>query len=108
MKSNHRVELLAFVVVVLILAASTGWFAWPSLTGTEDEPDSLRFRVRAWVWPVQAEPQMGQTLPSPNYLDHPPQYFPPTPPYPLPKEMEDIPEAQRKVQQESQEERGDK
>jgi hypothetical protein len=29
----------------------------------------------------------GMTLPSPHYLDHPPQYFPPSPPYPLPREL---------------------
>jgi hypothetical protein len=28
----------------------------------------------------------GMTLPSPRYLEHPPQYFPPSPPYPLPRE----------------------
>lgn len=27
------------------------------------------------------------TLPSPHYLDHPPQYFPPSPPFPLPREL---------------------
>ena len=27
------------------------------------------------------------TLPSPHYLEHPPQYFPPSPPYPLPREL---------------------
>jgi hypothetical protein len=29
----------------------------------------------------------GMTLPSPRYLQHPPQYFPPSPPYPLPREL---------------------
>jgi hypothetical protein len=29
----------------------------------------------------------GMTLPSPHYLEHPPQYFPPSPPYPLPREL---------------------
>lgn len=29
----------------------------------------------------------GMTLPSPHYLDHPPQYIPPSPPYPLPREL---------------------
>ena len=102
MNRIHRVELLASVVVVLILVASIGWLAWPSLNGTEDEPDSLRFQVRAWIWPVQWMPQMGQTLPSPNYLDHPPQYIPPTPPYPLPKEMKALLEAQQQQQQQQQ------
>ncbi len=31
-------------------------------------------------------PETGLTLPSPHYLRHPPQYFPPSPPHPLPKE----------------------
>jgi hypothetical protein len=29
----------------------------------------------------------GMTLPSPRYLNHPPQYFPPSPPFPLPREL---------------------
>jgi len=29
----------------------------------------------------------GMTLPSGHYLDHPPQYFPPSPPFPLPREL---------------------
>lgn len=29
----------------------------------------------------------GMTLPSPRYLQHPPQYFPPSPPFPLPREL---------------------
>ena len=33
------------------------------------------------------------TLPSADYLRHPPQYFPPSPPYPLPKELKSIQEA---------------
>ena len=32
-------------------------------------------------------PGTGQTLPSPRYLDHPPQYFPPSPSFPLPREL---------------------
>jgi hypothetical protein len=28
----------------------------------------------------------GQTLPSPRYLDHPPQFIPPSPPFPLANE----------------------
>jgi len=30
----------------------------------------------------------GMTLPSGRYLQHPPQYFPPSPPFPLPRELE--------------------
>jgi len=29
----------------------------------------------------------GMTLPSPHYLQHPPQYFAPSPPFPLSKEL---------------------
>jgi hypothetical protein len=29
----------------------------------------------------------GMTLPSPRYLEHPPQYFPPSPPFPLAREL---------------------
>lgn len=29
----------------------------------------------------------GMTLPSPYYLLHPPQYIPPSPPFPLPREL---------------------
>ena len=32
-------------------------------------------------------PITGQTLPSPRYLDHQPQYIPPSPPFPLPREL---------------------
>jgi len=32
-------------------------------------------------------PETGQTLPSGHYLDHPPQYIPPTPQFPLPREQ---------------------
>ena len=31
-------------------------------------------------------PETGLTLPTPHYLRHPAQYFPPSPQYPLPKE----------------------
>ena len=32
-------------------------------------------------------PTTGQTLPSGRYLQHPPQYLPPSPPFPLPREL---------------------
>ncbi len=38
-------------------------------------------------------PEIGMTLPSPNYLKHPPQYIPPSPPYPLPRELAGLEEA---------------
>ncbi len=37
--------------------------------------------------------EAGLTLPSPHYLKHFPQYFPPSPPYPLPKELRALEEA---------------
>ncbi len=37
--------------------------------------------------------EAGLTLPSPHYLKHFPQYFPPSPPYPLPKELNSLEEA---------------
>jgi hypothetical protein len=30
---------------------------------------------------------VGMTLPSPRYLEHPPQYFPKSPPFPLSREL---------------------
>jgi hypothetical protein len=47
-------------------------------------------------WPMEA----GITIPSPWYLGHPPQYFPPSPPYPLPKELNGLEEAQRRFNEE--------
>jgi hypothetical protein len=32
-------------------------------------------------------PEAGLTLPSPEYLQHPPQYIPPSPDFPLPREQ---------------------
>lgn len=32
-------------------------------------------------------PEAGLTLPSGRYLEHPPQYIPPSPPFPLPREL---------------------
>jgi hypothetical protein len=32
-------------------------------------------------------PQAGMTLPSGRYLEHPPQYIPPSPPFPLSREL---------------------
>ena len=38
-------------------------------------------------------PEAGITLPSPHYLRHPPQYFPQSPQYPLPRETANLEEA---------------
>jgi hypothetical protein len=38
-------------------------------------------------------PDTGMTLPSPNYLKHQPQYIPPSPPYPLSRELATLEEA---------------
>ncbi len=45
--------------------------------------------VGCQTWNMEA----GITLPSPYYLRHPPQYFPPSEPYPLPKELRSQEEA---------------
>ncbi len=37
--------------------------------------------------------ETGQTLPTPNYLSHPAQYFPPSPVYPLPRELKSLTDA---------------
>lgn len=33
-------------------------------------------------------PEAGITMPSPHYLRHPPTYIPPSPPFPLQKELD--------------------
>jgi hypothetical protein len=38
-------------------------------------------------------PETGQTLPSGWYLRHPPQFFPPTPAFPLPREQAGLEQA---------------
>src|SRR4051794_16486820 len=38
-------------------------------------------------------PEIGMTLPSPNYLLHQPQYIPPSPPYPLSRELASLEQA---------------
>jgi len=38
-------------------------------------------------------PQTSQTLPSPFYLQHPPQFIPPSPPFPLPRELAHLEDA---------------
>jgi len=40
-------------------------------------------------------PEAGLTLPSPYYLRHPPTYFPPSPPFPLTKELKSLEDAGR-------------
>ncbi len=35
-------------------------------------------------------PEAGLTLPSPRYLEHPPQFIPPSPEFPLNKETESL------------------
>ncbi len=39
-------------------------------------------------------PGVGMTLPSGRYLEHPPQYIPPDPPFPLTRELARMEEAQ--------------
>jgi hypothetical protein len=50
---------------------------------------SLLSGCQTWV------PEAGLTLPSEHYLHYNPQYFPPSEPYPLPKELNSLEEAQR-------------
>jgi hypothetical protein len=38
-------------------------------------------------------PEAAMTLPSPNYLLHPPQYIRPSPDYPLPRELKSLTDA---------------
>jgi hypothetical protein len=38
-------------------------------------------------------PEAGLTMPTPFYLKHQPQYLPPSPPFPLPKELSSLEEA---------------
>jgi hypothetical protein len=37
--------------------------------------------------------ETGQTLPTGRYLQHPPQYIPPSPPFPLPNEQASLEQA---------------
>ncbi len=59
MKQTHRKPRVARVGLGFVLALLTG--------------------CQTWVG--------GMTLPSGHYLKHPPQYFPPSPPFPLPREL---------------------
>lgn len=43
-------------------------------------------------------PEAGLTLPTGHYLRHPPQYIPPSPPFPLTKELATLEEAARNQQ----------
>jgi hypothetical protein len=38
-------------------------------------------------------PEAGITMPTAYYLEHPPQYIPPSPAFPLPREMRNLKEA---------------
>ncbi len=42
-------------------------------------------------------PEAAITLPTWRYLDHPPTYIPPSPAYPLPKELNSLEEAAAKL-----------
>jgi hypothetical protein len=44
--------------------------------------------------------ETGLLLPTPHYLRHPPQYFPPSPPFPLQREYDSLVEAE-KLQEEN-------
>jgi hypothetical protein len=61
---------------------------WPVLAGLGL---ALLSGCQTWV------PEAGITVPSPHYLRHSPQYFPPSEPYPLPKELRSLEEAAKQV-----------
>ncbi len=44
-------------------------------------------------------PEAGVTLPTGHYLRHPPTYIPPSPQFPLPKEVQSLEDANRSYQQ---------
>jgi hypothetical protein len=73
MRSSRRWQVL--------FAGGFGW-ALTALTGCQ-----------TWV------PEICQTLPSPHYMDHLPQYTPPSPTYPLPNELEGITRANARAAQ---------
>ena len=52
---------------------------------------SLLSGCQTWV------PEAGITVPSAGYLRHSPQYFPPSEPYPLPKELRSQEEAAKQA-----------
>lgn len=60
----------------------TAGLAWTLLSGCQ-------------TWNMEA----GLTLPSPHYLRHQPQYFPPSPPYPLQNELNSLEEAARQAEE---------
>jgi hypothetical protein len=43
--------------------------------------------------------EAGMTLPTGHYLTHTPQYFPPSPPYPLPKELKSQEDAAQQIEE---------
>jgi hypothetical protein len=53
----------------------------------------LSFLSGCQTWVTEA----GITVPSPHYLRHSPQYFPPSEPYPLPKELRSLEEAAKQA-----------
>ena len=50
------------------------------------------------TWNMEA----GLTLPTGHYLSHQPQYFPPSPPYPLQKELNGLEDEHRRQLEENQ------
>lgn len=60
---------------------------WALLTAAAGAILGALSGCQTWV------PEAGLTLPSPWYLRHPPQYIPPSPPYPLPNETANLEEA---------------
>lgn len=66
-------------------AKRRGWaLAWTTMLGLGLAGAS---GCQTWV------PEAGLTLPSPNYLRHPPQYIPRSPDFPLSQELANLEEA---------------
>lgn len=66
---------------------SRGWWG---LVGAACMAATAGGGCQTWV------PEAGLTLPSPWYLKHQPQYIPPSPPFPLPKELANLEDASAK------------
>ena len=67
MKTVRRAPVLLAVMLGLVLSVVSGCQTW--------------------------DPETGMTLPSPKYLRHPPQYIPPSPPFPLQNEVDNLEQA---------------
>ena len=78
------------------LQPQAGWFVPNDTAGEMGKMNSTGGRTRAWQGILGLGLCLatgcqtwvgGMTLPSPRYLNHPPQYFAPSPAFPLTKEL---------------------